>query len=300
MSGRGHAMRAGARPDGPQGRYGLLLILLIATYLLSAFTMGYWVEVAQLILFVATGFLALRSSRLSLRTRRLIGIVGLAGSAAAIGLALTRPSNAAVAAASIWTGLLLLTTVIVIVRRILSFATVTGQSIYAAISTYLLLGLMFAAFYAAIAHLHGGHFFADGRPGKSQTFQYFSFTTLTTLGYGDFTAAGSGGRAVAVLEALTGQVFLATLVARLVASFRGPVAPPPVAADPRRPSGPRPPQEAESARQRPGNQKPASGPQAHQLPARMRPGRQPHPPRRPASAAFRRRPPRQSGRDQPE
>jgi hypothetical protein len=300
MSGRGHAMRAGARPAGPQGRYGLLLILLIATYLLSAFTTGDWVGVAQLVLFVATGFLALRSARLPLRTRRLIGVFGLAGSAAAIGLALTRPSNAAVAAASIWTGLLLLATVVVIVRRILSFATVTGQSIFAAISTYLLLGLMFAAFYAAIAHLHGGHFFADGRPGKSQTFQYFSFTTLTTLGYGDFTAAGSGGRAVAVLEALTGQVFLATLVARLVASFRGPVAPPPVAAEPRQQPGPRPPQEPAAGRQRRGTQPPGSPPQGRQLPARRRPGHQPHRPHGAAAAAFRRRPPRQSGRDQPE
>jgi hypothetical protein len=64
-------------------------------------------------------------------------------------------------------------------------------------------------------------FFTDREIANTQTFQYFSFTTLTTLGYGDFTAAGSGGRAIAVMEALTGQVFLATLVARLVTAFRG-------------------------------------------------------------------------------
>jgi voltage-gated potassium channel Kch len=56
---------------------------------------------------------------------------------------------------------------------------------------------------------------------NAQTLQYFSFTTLTTLGYGDFTAAGSLGRALAVLEALAGQVFLATLVARLVSAYAG-------------------------------------------------------------------------------
>jgi hypothetical protein len=44
---------------------------------------------------------------------------------------------------------------------------------------------------------------------------------LTTLGYGDFTAAQNGARSIAVLEALTGQVFLATLVARLVSAYRG-------------------------------------------------------------------------------
>jgi hypothetical protein len=87
---------------------------------------------------------------------------------------------------------------------------------------YLLTGLMFAAFYAAFNALGGGHFFASGQPATTQTFQYFSFTTLTTLGYGDFTAAASSGRAVAMLEALTGQIFLVTLVARLVAGFRAP------------------------------------------------------------------------------
>ena len=55
---------------------------------------------------------------------------------------------------------------------------------------------------------------------NTKEFQYFSFTTLTTLGYGDFTAIADGGRAIAVLEAIVGQMFLATLVARLVAGFR--------------------------------------------------------------------------------
>jgi hypothetical protein len=213
--GGGEARRAQA----PQGRYGLLLVLLIATYLLSAFIQGNWIGAVQLGLFVATGLLALRSVRLSRRWRIVVVVIGLGGSGAAAGLVLSRPSNGAVAAASMWTGLLLLVTVVVIVSRILSFPTVTGQSIFGAISAYMILGLMFASFYAAIYRVQGDHFFTHG-PGSAQTFQYFSFTTLTTLGYGDFTAASAGGRAVAVIEALTGQVFLATLVARLVSAFR--------------------------------------------------------------------------------
>src|SRR5262249_352763 len=118
--------------------------------------------------------------------------------------------------ANVWTGLILLFAVVVIVRRVLSFDTVTIQSIYPVLSAYLIIGLMFAAFYAAIDHLTGTPFFVPGQ-GKdiTQNFQYFSFTMLTTLGYGDFIVASDGGRAVAVLEALTGQIFLATLVARL-------------------------------------------------------------------------------------
>ena len=117
---------------------------------------------------------------------------------------------------------MLLMTVIMVVRRVLAKPTVTIQSIYGALSAYLIIGLMFAACYAAIEHLGESAFFANDQPANTQTFQYFSFTTLTTLGYGDFTAAENGGRAVAVLEAMTGQVFLATLVARLVTAYRAP------------------------------------------------------------------------------
>lgn len=226
-----------------------------------------------------------------MRRVHLISAVAVAGSAAALGLAVTRPNDTAVAAANIWTGLLLLATVVLIVRRILSFSTVTVQSIYAAISAYLILGLMFAAFYAAISLLDGGHFFAHGRTGMSQTYQYFSFTTLTTLGYGDYTAAGNDGRAIAVMEALTGQIFLATLVARLVAAFRGPTAPPEVPRAARRPSGP-----PLSPGSRPGRQRPGDPPPGRRLPASMRPGRQPHRPPPPAARAYRQRPPRPPGR----
>jgi Ion channel len=96
---------------------------------------------------------------------------------------------------------------------------ITGQSIYGVLSAYMIIGLIFSAVYVAMWKFDGA-FFVQGKGDNTQTFQYFSFTTLTTLGYGDFTAAGDGGRAVAVLEAIVGQMFLATLVARLVAGFR--------------------------------------------------------------------------------
>jgi hypothetical protein len=105
---------------------------------------------------------------------------------------------------------------------VLAKRTVTIQSIYGALSAYLIIGLMFASVFAAVNYLSTTDFFADNEPANTQTFQYFSFTTLTTLGYGDFTAGENGGRSIAVLEALTGQVFLATLVARLVAAYRTP------------------------------------------------------------------------------
>lgn len=207
--------RRGGRP-----RYGLLLLLLIGSYLLSAFTSGRWVSLVQIGAFVGTLLLALRNALVPRRVARAAAVVVLAGSAAAAGLVLFRPSDAVLGAAQIWTGLILLVTVIVIVRRILAETSVTLQSIYAALAAYMIIGLMFAAFYMAMNRLGSGPFFANGSPVSGRTFQYFSFTTLTTLGYGDFTAAGNAGRAVAVMEAMAGQIFLATLVARLVSAFR--------------------------------------------------------------------------------
>jgi Ion channel len=204
----------------PGDRYGLLLLLLIATYLLVAFTSGPSVGLLQTVLFLGTLLLALRNALVSRRTARVLIVVVLIGSAAAIGLALAQPDGPGFGVAQIWIGLVLLATVVMIVRRILAKNTVTLQSIYAALSAYMIIGLMFAAFYGSMSRLGAVPFFAHGEPGSSRTFQYFSFTTLTTLGYGDFTAAGSAGRAIAALEAMVGQIFLATLVARLVSAFR--------------------------------------------------------------------------------
>jgi hypothetical protein len=204
------------------GRYGALLLLLIVSYLLSAFFSGRWVEALQVVVFTAAALLALRSSPVSRRSVRLLMVVAFVGVPVFLALSLsTATGDTGTGVANLWTGLVLLVAVVMIVRRVLGFGMVTLQSIYGALSAYLIIGLMFAAFFAAIYHLSGDPFFAPGEKANTQTFQYFSFTTLTTLGYGDFTAAGNSGRAVAVLEALTGQVFLATLVARLVAAFRG-------------------------------------------------------------------------------
>jgi hypothetical protein len=123
--------------------------------------------------------------------------------------------------ANIWTALVLLLAIYFILRRVLAQPEITLQSIYGAVSAYMILGLTFAAIYSAMFHFGGDTFFAPGELANTQTFQYFSFTTLTTLGYGDFTAAASGGQAVAVIEAMAGQLFLGILIARLVASFRG-------------------------------------------------------------------------------
>ena len=81
---------------------------------------------------------------------------------------------------------------------------------------YVLLGMMFAFVYAAINGLGSDAFFVQTNHAGTPDFLYFSFVTQTTVGYGDFTARSDLGRALSVLEALTGQLYLVTIIAVLV------------------------------------------------------------------------------------
>jgi Ion channel len=205
--------------QGSGPRYGSLLLILVVTYLLSAFTSGRLVDTVQVVLFLAVVLIALRNGRFHRKTVRILAVGLLFGSGVCVILRLADDNGPGGALASLWTALILLLTAFLIVRQVVYQPRITGQSIYGVLSAYMIIGLIFSAVYVAMWKF-GGPFFVPGEQANTQTFQYFSFTTLTTLGYGDFTAAGDGGRAVAVLEAIIGQMFLATLVARLVAGFR--------------------------------------------------------------------------------
>ena len=218
----GGTSQAGRRNTGAperHTRYGLLLVMVLLSYVLSAFFRGSWILALQIALFLGVSALAVQSERLKRRTVRVLVGVTIGGSIIAITLALTQSASAGAGVAYLWAALMLLFAVVLIVRRVLAQPEVSLQSIFGAVSAYVIIGLMFASVYAAINQFTAGDFFAQGA-GNLKTFQYFSFTTLTTLGYGDYTAAQSGGQAVAVMEAMLGQIFLATLVARLVAAFR--------------------------------------------------------------------------------
>ena len=86
-----------------------------------------------------------------------------------------------------------------------------------ALCIYVLVGLLFAFIYLAVNELRSEPFFAQPGEHAQSEFVYFSFVALTTLGFGDLSPAVGLPQALTALEALFGQVFLVTLVARLVA-----------------------------------------------------------------------------------
>jgi hypothetical protein len=108
-------------------------------------------------------------------------------------------------------------------RFILRAPRVNAEVLYAGISVYLLLGLSWMFAYVIVAQLVPGAFaFSTGPAGQTMTgftAYYFSFVTLTTVGYGDITPVANGARALAAMEAMTGTLYVAVLISRLVALY---------------------------------------------------------------------------------
>jgi hypothetical protein len=210
------------RPDpGPvQDRYGLVLLLLVGSFLLSAFVTRAWARVLPLALYLIALLFALRGRGAAGRVRAWLRWVSVTGSVAA-GVAVVLVANHVVRGlVSLWLAVVLTVAIVVVVRRILvEHRVVTLQTIFGALSAYLLIGFTFAALFSAVAQFENGPLFINHHPATSDTIQYFSFVTMTTVGYGDFAVAGEPARTLAVLDALTGQLFLVTLVARLVSLF---------------------------------------------------------------------------------
>jgi hypothetical protein len=96
---------------------------------------------------------------------------------------------------------------------------VTRRTVTGALSVYLLIGLLFAYLFAFIAVVGSHGFFAERGPHGATDYIYFSYVSLTTVGYGDLTAASSFGRVMAILEALMGQLYLVTIVAVVVGNI---------------------------------------------------------------------------------
>ena len=87
------------------------------------------------------------------------------------------------------------------------------------LAIYLLIGLLFAFSYGVVDAVDPGDLFADRENSTPADRAYFSFVTLSTVGYGDFSPAGAGARALAVAEMLIGQIYLVTIVSLIVANL---------------------------------------------------------------------------------
>ncbi len=220
-SGRTH-WRPGARVARLKSShgYGWVLLLVMITFFYAASTPDrQWSRGVLVLIEAATLTLAIWTSGLS-RDFRIAGIIAAVG---LVGFVLSLTDNGTGFVGAVWIVNIVLAfgTVVAIGVGIVDQGQVNQQSITGAVCVYVLLGILFMFVYGAAAALGSGPFFAQGTDGTTSLRLYFSYVTLATLGYGDYTPAGNFGHTVAVLEALMGQIYLVTVVALLVGNLAG-------------------------------------------------------------------------------
>lgn len=126
--------------------------------------------------------------------------------------------EAVILVAHIFAVFFMLYTIAVILRFIIRRKTITTNIIYASIAVYLLIGITWALIYS-LGHDLDPNSFTSGDIAFGQEmvfFSYYSFITLTTLGYGDVTPIAPWATSLSALEAVVGQFYIAVLVAKLV------------------------------------------------------------------------------------
>jgi len=116
----------------------------------------------------------------------------------------------------------LLLTIILAIRQVVSSGSINANRVIGAICIYLLLGLIWSLFYVLLNMVVPGSFSTQigGVPfQQAHHFTYYSFVTLTTLGYGDILPIRETARALSTIETIFGQLYIAILVGGVVATF---------------------------------------------------------------------------------
>jgi hypothetical protein len=203
-------------------RYGAVLVLTVA---MATFTLAAPDAPAMRVVELAVAGAALMAAMLTSgarpgvrrATRRALGAAIVLAGGAALGGA--RPGVLALVATAVVSA----ATIAVILEGLVRLVRERGvvlHAVFGALAIYLLVGLAFGFLIGAIATAFGGDYFAQGTDGVQSQRVYFSYTVLTTTGFGDLTARTAPGRALAVLEMLIGQLYLVTVISLLVGNIR--------------------------------------------------------------------------------
>jgi len=196
--------------------YGLVLVLIIVAFLLALLLPDTSWSGSLLVLVQCAVLIVALWSAGAVATSSRPSIFLVVFSVAAAVANVLPGGRTAYGIVSLVAGVLTAAIIVVIGRGVLDQGEVNLQSIRGAIAVYIVLGLLFTFLYGAVAALGSGSFFAQGTDGTRAVRTYFSYVTLATLGYGDYSPAGTVGHTLAVVEALAGQIYLVTVVALLV------------------------------------------------------------------------------------
>lgn len=202
-------------------RFGLLLAATVTTFAIEGIaTPKVWDQVVVTALLAGTLVLALWAADAKPIVTRVVAIAAvLVFVFSVVEAAAGKIDNVGVRIANlslVWFAPVAV--VIGVMRSLKARQKVTVESVLGVLCLYILLGLFFAQLYSAIDRIHGS-FFAGSINAAPSDFVYFSFTTLTTIGYGDLTAGGNLGHTLSVTEGLIGQIYLVTIVSLLVGNL---------------------------------------------------------------------------------
>jgi Ion channel len=203
-------------------RYGLLLVcVFVLFFVMGVAPGGPWQDALITALAAATLIFALRAGEVTPRVTAAFTVIAIVLVVVVAILAAAGVSNAATSRVTAFALVAIAPPAIVVgvVRGLRERGGATIQAIMGVLCIYLLMGMLYAFLYGSIDRLGGGPFFTGGAAANASNCLYFSFTTLTTVGYGDLTARSNLGHTVAVCEALMGQIYLVTVVAVLVSGF---------------------------------------------------------------------------------
>ncbi|HUA45244.1 MAG TPA: potassium channel family protein [Solirubrobacteraceae bacterium] len=213
--------RALARRD--RQRYGLLLLSILSAFLVQGIASpGPWEQVFVTLLLAMTLLLALWAAESKPSVMRpALAIAALVLIASIVEAAAGDVEGAAARLANLLLVVLAPPAIVVgVVRSLRARAGVTLEAVFGVLCLYILVGMAFALVYGTMANLNHGKFFAGGQLATGARCLYFSFTTLTTVGYGDYTATTNLGHTLSVSEALIGQIYLVTIVSLIVSNLR--------------------------------------------------------------------------------
>jgi hypothetical protein len=200
--------------------YGLVLILIIASYALAVSLQGAWAPSVVLLAQIVTVWFALRTSNAKRGVLMLAGVLLLVAAVVGIVALFVGTTHHPLTLVFLVSCLLYTIAPISIVRHIAFRQGVDEETMLGAICAYLLIGMAFAFLYVAIAKFQAAPFFGSNGDGTIGQDLFFTFTTLSTTGYGNLVPAGQPGQSLAVAEMILGQLFLITAVGKIVTAWR--------------------------------------------------------------------------------
>ena len=212
----GHRPRRLVEAFSSPDSYGLVLLLILLTYALSATITAAWAVSLILFVQIATVWVTLRVSRARRLARVIANAILVISAIAALVNLFIHQETAGTGLLAVLSGLLYLVAPVSIVRHLALRRMVDLQTVLGAIAAYLLVGMFFAFLYRALGALQPGQFFGSQGEGSFSQDLFFSFTTLTTTGYGNLVPDANPGQTFAVMEMLVGQLFLVTAVAKVI------------------------------------------------------------------------------------